>query len=147
MPLGRDRTGSAEMTLDDTFTFGEGRFEIRGRTPAGFADFKSLYLEGATVKAAPGKRLMPQPPGTVQGEIQTRQKFKLKNARFEGEYLSFETASVRGTSYRFEGKVSNYSDDDTGVIQPQFKGKLSKLTAGKAIANAQVTLIWIEPEF
>ena len=132
---------------DDTFTLGEGRFEFSGRKPTGFRDFKYLYLQGAKLKASPGRRLLPQPPGTVRGELQGAQKYRLRNARFEGEHFSFETAAVRGVSYKFDGKVSNYSDDDTGVIQPQFKGTFTKLTNGKKTAESKVTLVWIEPEF
>ena len=132
---------------DDLFTLGDGRFEFIGRKPAGFRDFKHLYLEGAKLKASPGRRLLPQPPGTVRGELQGAQKYKLRNARFEGERLTFETAAVRGVSYKFDGKVSNYSNDDTGVIQPQFKGTLTKLTNGKKSAESAVTFVWIEPEF
>jgi hypothetical protein len=140
-------SGEKLVLQDDTFLLGDGRFEIRGRRPTGLTEFRYLYLEGAVLKASAGRRLLPQPPGRVRGELQARQKFKLRNSRFEGEHLTVETVAVRGVSYKFEGKVSNYSSDDSGVIQPQFKGTLTKLLNGKKTAEAQVTFVWIEPEF
>jgi hypothetical protein len=138
---------NSSVPEDDTFSLGDGRFEIQGRKPKGLTEFRSLYLEGAVLKSAPGRRLLPQAPGTVRGEIQGQGKFKLRNSRFEGEHLIVETAAVRGVSYKFEGKVSNYSPDGSGVIQPQFKGTLTRFARGKKAAEAQVTLVWIEPEF
>ena len=136
-----------EASQDDTFSLGDGRFEISGRKPKGFTDFRYLYLEGALLKAAPGRRLLPQPPGTVRGELHGKQKFKLRNARFEGEYLTFETAVIRGVGYKFEGKVSNFYPDDSSVIAPQFKGTLTKMVNAKKTASAEVAFVWIEPEF
>jgi hypothetical protein len=131
----------------DTFQLGDGRFEISGRKPAAFSEFRYLYLEGATLKAAPGRRLLPQPPGTVKGELYGKAKFRLKKGAFEGEYLSFETAAVRGVSFKFEGKISNSLPDDRKIISPQLKGTLTKLVNGKKTAEAQVTFGHLEPEF
>jgi hypothetical protein len=131
----------------DTFQLGDGRFEITGKKPAAFAAIKSLYLEGATLKAAPGRRLQPQPPGTVKGEFSGKQNFKIKIGLFEGENLTLESVVVRGLSYRFEGKVSNFYPDENKVIAPQFKGTLIKLVNGKKTAEAKVTFVYLEPEF
>lgn len=136
-----------DASQNDTFSLGDGRFEISGRKPKEFSEFRYLYLEGAVLKAAPGKRLLPQPPGTVRGELYGKQKFKLRNARFEGENLIFETAAIRGVSYKFEGKVSNFYADDSRVVEPQFKGTLTKMVNAKKTASAAVTFEWIEPEF
>lgn len=129
---------------DDTFSLGDGWYEITGKKPAGFTEFRYLYLEGPILKAAKGRRLLPQ-PGKLLGELYGKQKFKLRNAAFEGESLSFETTAVKGVSFKFEGKVSNFYPDDRNIISPQFKGTLSKWMNGKKTASAPVTFVWLEP--
>jgi hypothetical protein len=128
----------------DTFLLGDGRFEISGKKPAGFNEFRYLYLEGPLLKAAKGGRLLPQ-PGRVTGELYGRQKFKIKTAAFEGEQLRFETVSVKGASFRFDGRVSNLYPDDRRIISPQFKGTLTKWVNGNKTASAAVTFAWLEP--
>jgi hypothetical protein len=131
----------------DTFKLGEGRFEINGRKPAGFPEIRYLYLEGPVLKAANGRRLLPQPPAAIKGELYGKQKFRIKNTAFQGEFLDFETVAVRGTSFKFSGKVNNSVPDENRVIQPQFTGTLTKFVNGKKAAEAKVTFGYLEPEF
>jgi hypothetical protein len=136
--------GSAQD--QDTFQLGDGRFEIKGRKPAGFTEFRYMYLDGATLKAAKGQRLLPQPPGTVKGEFYGKQKFRIHRGVFEGETITVETVAVKGVSFRFQGRVSNGLCDDRHIIEPQFKGILTRLVNGKKTTEAQVTFQWLEPE-
>ena len=132
---------------DDTFALGEGRFEIEGRAPRGLAEFRSLYLEGAQLRRGGGRSLTAIPPAAVKGEVQARRKFGLKRAAFKGDRFSFETVRVGGVSFQFEGMVYNYRTGADQPISPVFKGRLTKLMKGKKVAEGQVTLGHLEPEF
>lgn len=141
------RAGAVVAQDDDTFALGEGRFEIEGRAPRGLAEFRSLYLEGAQLRRGEGRSLTAVPPADVKGEVQARRKFRLKRAAFDGDRFSFETVAVGGVSFQFEGAVYNYRTDADQPISPVFKGRLAKLMNGKKVAEGQVTLGHIEPEF
>jgi hypothetical protein len=132
---------------NDTFALGEGRFEIEGRTPRGLAEFRSLYLEGAQLRRGGGRSLTAIPPASVKGEVQARRKFRLKRAAFDDDRFSFETVTVGGVSFQFEGTVYNYRPGADQPISPVFKGRLTKLMNGKKVAEGQVTLGHLEPEF
>ena len=132
---------------DDTFALGDGRFEIEGRAPRGLAEFRSLYLEGAQLRRGEGRSLTAVPPASVKGEVQARRIFRLKKAAFDGDRFSFETVAVGGVSFQFEGTVSNYRTGADQPISPVFKGRLTKLMSGKKVAEGQVTLGHLEPEF
>ena len=132
---------------NDTFALGEGRFEIEGRAPRGLAEFRSLYLEGAQLRRGHGRSLAAVPPASVKGEVQARRTFRLKRAAFDGDRFSFETVTVGGVSFQFEGTVYNYRTEADQPISPVFKGRLTKLVNGKKGAEGQVTLGHLEPEF
>ena len=145
-PLAPDESRLAQS--DGTFSLGDGRFEINGRAPKGFTDFRYLYLEGAVLKAGPGRQgLRVESPVSLKGELYGRRKFKMKEAAITGDQLSFATQAVGGVSFQFSGTVSNAATEEGQPISPQFKGRLSKIVGGKKVAEAQVTFGWLEPEF
>ena len=133
---------------DNLFSLGEGRFEISGRAPRGFAEFRYLYLEGTLLRRGAGGRVTAESPASVKGELyRGRRKFRIKRAGFEGERFTFETAVNGGVSFQFDGAVSGmYAEADQPLI-PVFKGRLVKLVNGKKAAEAQVTFGYLEPEF
>jgi hypothetical protein len=133
---------------DDTFSLGNGRFQINGRAPKGFMDFTYLYLEGAMLKSGSERQsLLAQSPTSLRGELYGRRKFKMKKATIAGNQLSFETQPTGRVSFQFSGTVSNAATEDGQPINPQFKGRLSKFMNGKKVVEAQVTFGWLEPEF
>ena len=133
---------------DETFILGEGRFEIEGRAPRGFNEFRYLYLEGAQLRrGSDPRRLTPVTPASVKGELYGRRKFRIRKAAFDGEQLSFETQAVGGVSFQFSGTVYNGATAADQIISPAFKGRLLKFMNGKKVAEAQVTFGHLEPEF
>ena len=133
---------------DETFALGEGRFEVEGRMPRGFTEFRYLYVEGAQLRRGGDfRRLTAVPPARVKGELYGRRKFRLKKAAFDGERFSFETLAVAGVSFQFDGTVYNGATAADQFISPAFKGLLLKFLNGKKVAEAQVTFGHLEPEF
>lgn len=132
---------------DNVFSFGEGRYEIEGRRPPGFGEFRYLFLEGGRFRVGRDGRLSPASDAPVKGELYGRSKFRMKSVGFDGGRLTFETVAVKGVSFQFDGTASNmYSDPDLPVTL-SFKGRLLKLVNGKKAAEAQVTFGYLEPEF
>ena len=141
--------GTRAAQDDETFVLGEGRFEIEGRKPPKFTEFRYLYLEGATLRRVAGdfRRLSAVPPATTKGELYGRSKFRLKRAAFDGEKFSFETQAVGGVSFQFDGVAFNGATAADQFISPAFKGRLLKFLNGKKVAEAEVTFGHLEPEF
>ena len=132
---------------DNVFSFGDGRYEIEGRRPAGFNEFRYLYLEGGKFNVGRDGRLSAASGAPLKGELYGRRKFRLKSVAFDGERLTFETAAVAGVSFRFEGTGSNPNYQPDLPYTLTFKGRLLKLVNGKKAAEAQVTFGYLEPEF
>ena len=139
--------GARAAQDDNLFNLGEGRFEIEGRAPRGFTEFRYLYVEGAQLRRGPGGQVTAAPPASVKGELYGRRKFRLKRAGFEGSRFTFETAAVGGVSFQFDGTVSGALPDADQPLVPTFKGRLTKFMNGKKVNEAQVTFGYLEPEF
>lgn len=140
---------SAAAQDEETFMLGEGRFKIEGRKPPEFASVGYLYLEGAQLRRGGDfRRLAAVPPAAVRGELYGRRlKYKIRRAAFDGEKFSFETQPVGGISFEFSGTVFNGATAADQFISPAFKGRLAKLQNGRKVAEAEVTLGHLEPEF
>jgi hypothetical protein len=131
-------------------SFGDGRFIIEGKTPKGFPEIESLYLEGGSFKLAPDKkRMIADKPISLNGELNGKRKptFKLKKAAMESDVITFESQAVRGVSFQFSGTVFNATTARDQPASVGIKGSLSKFINGKKVAEAQVTLSYLEPEF
>src|SRR6476469_7622019 len=62
--------GTQGSSDDGNYSFGDGRFIIEGKTPKGFPEIESLYLEGGSFNLAPDKkRMIAVKPTSLQGEL------------------------------------------------------------------------------
>jgi len=137
---------SQQQSVNRALSFGDGRFFIDGKVPQAFTDFDFLYLEGGSFKLAPdGKRMIADSPTNLKGEVQgkRRRTYKLKKAVMESDALTLESLAIGGVSFQLSGRVlkGGPTDDDFVKIQ----GHVSKYLNGKKVAEADVTLVWLEP--
>jgi len=133
---------------DGNYSFGDGRFIIEGKTPKGFPEIESLYLEGGSFNLAPDKkRMIAVKPTSLQGELNGRRKptFKLKKAAMESDAITFESQTVRGISFQFSGTVFNAASAKDEPASVGIKGRLSKFMNGTKVAEALVTFSYVEP--
>jgi hypothetical protein len=105
--------------------------------PPGFEDFRGIYLETKDFDRR-GKSVSIRPKGGL--ETWKPQVFEMRKIFFDGRRWSFETVSVGGVSYKFNGKfikIKRYPDgrmDDQEVL----KGRLIKLADGRRTATADL---------
>jgi len=109
------------------------------RAPKGFAAFKGFNL--TTFEPTKDGKYVAVPP---YGEVDAPGKLKLINIKVTNLALSFETRSVRGTSYKFDGKflISKGSCDDKRTDGPVLGGHLIRLVNGAKAAEADVKFGW-----
>ena len=140
--------GTQGQSDNSNYSFGDGRFIIEGKTPKGFPEIESLYLEGGSFNLAPDKkRMITVKPASLQGELNGRRKptFKLKKAAMESDAITFESQTVRGISFQFSGTVFNAATAKDEPASVGIKGLLSRFVNGKKVAEAQVTFSYLEP--
>jgi hypothetical protein len=118
----------------DFFDPNGGEFIISDdQKPAGFEDFREMYLltrEDIQDK----KSAAVKPNGGV--ELWKQQLFAMRNIFFDGKRWSFETTTIGGVSYKFDGKfikIKRYPDG-TMYSQDVLKGRLIKLVGGRQSA-------------
>jgi hypothetical protein len=129
---------SAEANAVDEFS-PDGYYVFNGTAPKGFATFKGFSL--TTAEARPDGKPVPVAP---YGEVDAAGKFKLVNISVSRAALSFETRSVRGASYKFEGRflVKKGYCDDGRTTGPVLSGHLIRLLNGAKVAEAEVKFEW-----
>jgi len=140
--------GTRGQSDNSHFRFGDGRFTIDGKTPRDFREIEALYLEGGSFKLAPDKkRMIADKPASLKGELQGkgRLRFKLKQAAMESDKITFESVAVRGISFQFSGTVFNAATAKDDPASVGIKGLLSRFMNGKKVAEAKVTLSYLEP--
>ena len=115
----------------------EGWFELQGKAPKGFEGFQGFTL--ITVDFKSDGTTVPVKP---RGDVTARGTFKMRTLAISGANVSFETAAIRGVSYRFVGSLHNGDADDheARVIE----GRLTKSLNGRRLAEAQVKLLYVE---
>lgn len=117
----------------------DGYYVFSGQTPKGFANFKGFSLT-TTEPKSDGTSI----PVAPNGEIDAGIKYKLTNIQLTGTSLSFDTRTIRGANYKFEGKflVSQGWCDDGRTTGPVLGGHLIKLLNGAKVAEAEVKFEW-----
>jgi hypothetical protein len=122
----------------DYFDPNGGEFIISDdRKPAGFEDFREMYLltrEDIQDK----KSAAVKPNGSV--ESWKPQLFAMRNIFFDGKRWSFETATIGGVSYKFDGKFIKIKRYPDGTMDNQdvLKGRLIKFVGGRQTARANL---------
>ena len=122
----------------DIFDPNGGEFVVSddNKTP-GFEDFRDMYLITKDFNRR-NKLVAVKPKGGV--ESWQHQIFAMRKIFFDGRRWSFETATIGGISYKFNGKfikIKRYPDgrmDDQNVLQ----GRLIKLLNGRQTAAADL---------
>jgi len=135
-----------QQSNNRALSFVDGSFIIDGKVPPAFSDFEYLYLEGGPFKLAPdGKRMIADPSIALKGEVQGKRKriYKLKKAMMESDSLTFDSQAIAGISFQFSGRVLKGGPTDDDFVK--IEGRLLKYLNGKKVAEAQVTLVWVEP--
>ena len=138
--------GAQQQPANKTLSFGDGSFTIDGKVLQAFTEFEYLYLEGGPFKLAPdGKRVITDSRINLKGEVQGKRKriYKLKQAIMESDSLTFESLAIGGVSFQFSGKVLKGGPTDDDFVK--IVGHVSKYLNGKKVAEADVTLVWLEP--
>src|SRR3954468_6862707 len=107
----------------------EGSYSFYGNTPKGFKGFDYFGIVTATITRSGTSK-----PVKPYGYVQAGRKYKMTRLDVVGESLSFETATVAGVSYQFNGRaVRPYQPNG-----PDISGSLIKMVNGKKVAEAQV---------
>lgn len=108
--------------------------------PKGFSDFDSIYLETSEVVDEDGEYV--DRPIVPKGWISAAREFTFMRVAVGTSEFSFQTETIKGTSYKFTGHFLNsFSGDycETDEDKPDLEGKLIKIKDGKWAAemNAQ----------
>jgi hypothetical protein len=109
-----------------------GHYVLKDDTPRGFGGLEGFDLTTADFSSP--TRPVPVKP---YGLIYAGRKYRMTRVSIDGDHFSFETASVAGTSYQFDGKFLHPDDPDAPVLE----GLLTKTLNGKTVAEARVKFI------
>ncbi len=122
----------------DFFDPNAGEFVLSDDTkPPGFEDFREMYLQTKDFNQS-NKLVAVKPNGGVESRHQ--QLFAMQRIFFDGRRWCFETASIGGVSYKFDGKfikIKRYRDgtmDNQDVLQ----GRLIKFVNGRQTVAADL---------
>ena len=106
----------------------DGYYMLIDKAPAGFKGFTAFEL--TTMKYKPSGSVPIKPYGVVYAG----RKYKMERIDIAGESLSFETVSLAGVTYQFNGKLVRPYDPNRAL-----SGRLIKTVNGKQAAEAQVS--------
>lgn len=101
----------------------------------GFEEFEGFELVMMSYRTD-GTSVPVRPRGTVHAG----KAFNLSHVQIEGDHISFDTSTVRGVSYSFEGAFLNTDDPDAPVL----RGRVVKFVNGAKAAEAQLEFIMEE---
>lgn len=133
----------AAPNAPDTFDASEGFYLFDGKPPAGFEGFQGFEFMEVVLKLSADAAQLTLAPGyhpKAQVDFKGGRTFKAAQVNFNGDEISFETASIRGVSYRFEGRFSPGFNDDHQFVDATLRGRITKLVNGQKAAEAQMSL-------
>ena len=111
----------------------DGGYDVFGETPKGFEDVKRLYIFRLRNNRSP--RYLSGLDTWNDPEKSTLYKFI--NSLITRNKFTFTTATVRGVSYRFEGRF--LFDEPAGLDdKPTIEGQLSKYKNGAKVAEGKI---------
>lgn len=105
------------------------------KVPKTFSNIDHLYLQ--TREAYDENGQFVDRPIVPKGLIRTTQDFAFTRLAVGNREISFQTATIDGTSYRFTGHFNLSSDAycETGEDKPELEGRLIKIKDGKWAAE------------
>lgn len=109
----------------------DGTFWIQGKPPAAFADIGGINLNSRRSKRFPMAGV----------ELVSGRRLIFKSLSVKRDSLLFATASLRGVSYSFSGRFlrgGTFSASDLDEQTPVLEGTLTKLQAGRKVADAKL---------
>jgi len=117
------------------FDPGGGLFFVTGKVPKTFASFESIWLSTNDYK--PNGKVVPMKP---VGELAAGARYKMTRIVYNADEFSFETAAIRGVSYKSSGKlVDDIKYDKSGrAIGTVLTGHLTKRLNGRDVAQADL---------
>jgi hypothetical protein len=123
---------SVPITAED-WTF-DGYYMLHGGTPKAFKGFKAFEVTTVDFTESGAKPIKPY------GFVHAGRKYKMTRINILGDSLSFETASIGGVSYQFNGRVMRPYNPNGPVVS----GWLMKLVNGKKVVEAQLEFETVE---
>jgi len=122
------------MSNDDFDSFDPtGDYSIQWNAPETFADFKYFELETREYHDGNGnylERLIPP-----RGVVHTNREFRIGQIAVAGHLIAFQTATVKGVSYRFTGRFEEGDYCELTGTTSALKGNLLKIKDGKVVAE------------
>jgi hypothetical protein len=120
-------TSSDEPAVDDWWKdYFTGEYYLaEEKLPKGFRDLEYLEL---TTHVYVENSETPWQPVPAKGMLKMGRSYDLMRLSITRSFLTFETETIKGVSYRFSGTVAIPGDD---VDEVRFKGKLMKLKNGR----------------
>jgi len=113
----------------------DGALWIHGQPPNEFSDFSAINLNAKRVRRLPAAGV----------QLNNGKSFRFKTLVVKPEQLSFTTVVVAGVSYSFSGKFLKTGVFETATLDdqtPVLEGTLTKLKAGKKVAEAELKFVY-----
>ncbi|MEO8072721.1 MAG: hypothetical protein ABI686_05690 [Acidobacteriota bacterium] len=120
-------------------------YGVTGKLPKGFEDFGEIGITTLNYENASeenGYEGTPVPPG---GYVWTDREYKFAKINVNNKYMSFETYTIKGVSYKFIGKFLEKAPFwKLDEQKPVLEGRFVKLSKGKKVAESDVRFFWYE---
>ncbi|MFL6211095.1 MAG: hypothetical protein ACJ74W_19760 [Pyrinomonadaceae bacterium] len=133
---------AAESNGPDTFDAGEGFYLFDGKPPTGFEGFEGFEFMEVVLRLSADKSHVVLAAGynpKAQVDFKGGRTFKAQPVHFNEDQVSFETQSIRGVSYQFDGRFIKGLNDEHQFVDARLKGRITKLVNGKKVAEAQMS--------
>ena len=121
-----------------SFDPNDGDFQIAADGPDQFEGVSEILVQTMDYNKK-GIRVLVRKNGVLYARTDG---YKMLNLLFDGKRLSFDTAMVKGVSFKFDGAIENLSVDSHGayIRDTALKGHIIKLLKGKKISEAEIVL-------
>lgn len=116
-----------------------GVFYISGDKPRGFQDIEETYIQ---TKDLDDRKTAVKPNGSIR---EGRQEFAMRNIVYDGKHWSYETVTIGGVSFRFDGDFSKIELDEHGIQNGEniLRGRLTKFVDGQKMAETDLVFSFV----
>ena len=120
-------------------------YSVTGKLPKGFEDFGEIGITTLSYENSSEENGYQGTPIPPEGYVWTDKEYKFAKINVNNKFMTFETQTIKGISYKFSGKfIEKAPFWKLDEQKPVLEGRFIKLSKGKKIAESDVRFTWYE---